>query len=224
MAAVETSPPRDKLKGRKASKEVRQAQLIEATIDVLYRRGYADTTLADVADSAGLSRGIVNFHFNSKDELLLATLKFLTDEYSAHWRKAIARAEPDAGSQLWALVASDFDRAVASRRKLAAWSAFVGEAKTRPAYRDYCGQRDSQFADTLVDLCRRLGGDRDADPEKLALSLEAMLWGLWNRMLLTNMELSREKAHSAAIEALIVLFPGRFDRNGPVPAGEIKAR
>ncbi|TIR46315.1 MAG: TetR family transcriptional regulator, partial [Mesorhizobium sp.] len=37
-------------RGRKASKEVRQLQLIEATIDSLAKRGYAETTMADVAD------------------------------------------------------------------------------------------------------------------------------------------------------------------------------
>jgi uncharacterized protein YdaT len=36
-------------RGRKASKEVRQLQLIEATIDSLAKRGYAETTMADVA-------------------------------------------------------------------------------------------------------------------------------------------------------------------------------
>lgn len=61
-------------RGRKASKETRRQQLIEATIDSLAKRGYAETTLADVADGAGLSRGIVNFHFESKENLLIATL------------------------------------------------------------------------------------------------------------------------------------------------------
>ena len=43
-------------KGRKASKETRQQQLIEATIDSLAKRGYSDTTLANVADGAGRDR------------------------------------------------------------------------------------------------------------------------------------------------------------------------
>ena len=54
-------------RGRKASKETRRQQLIEATIDSLAKRGYSETTMADVADGAGLSRGIVNFHFESKE-------------------------------------------------------------------------------------------------------------------------------------------------------------
>ena len=75
---------------RRAPKALRREQLINATIDSLALRGYAATTLADVADGAGLSRGIVNFHFESKEKLLVETLQFLSDEYSANWREADA--------------------------------------------------------------------------------------------------------------------------------------
>ena len=45
-------------RGRKASKEVRRQQLIEATIDSLAKRGYSETTMADVADGAGLTAAL----------------------------------------------------------------------------------------------------------------------------------------------------------------------
>ena len=86
-------------KSRKASKETRRSQLIEATIDSLAKRGYSDTTLANVADGAGLSRGIVNFHFESKEKLLVATLQHMSDEYSGHWNAALEKAgAPPTGS------------------------------------------------------------------------------------------------------------------------------
>ena len=121
-------------KSRKASKETRQQQLIEATIDSLAKRGYADTTLANVADGAELSRGIVNFHFESKEKLLIATLQHMYDEYSAHWRTALQKAGDDPARQLQHLVWADFDRSICNKRKLAAWLAFWGEAKSRPTY------------------------------------------------------------------------------------------
>ena len=139
-------------KGRKASKETRRQQLIEATIDSLARRGYSETTMADVADGAGLSRGIVNFHFESKDELLVATLRFLSDEYRDHWRATQARAGEDPASRLRAIVAADFDRAVCTKRKLAAWCAFWGEAKSRSSYRDLCSANDAESPDTRHDV------------------------------------------------------------------------
>ena len=67
QAAPEPGPPQ-----RKATRDVRRQQLIEATIKVLGQKGYAATTVADVARAAGLSTGIVIFHFDSKDQLLAA--------------------------------------------------------------------------------------------------------------------------------------------------------
>ena len=52
---------------RKLSREARRAQLIEATIKVVAERGYARATLTEVASRAGLSHGLVNFHFQSKE-------------------------------------------------------------------------------------------------------------------------------------------------------------
>jgi AcrR family transcriptional regulator len=199
-------------KGRKASKETRRLQLIEATIDSLAKRGYSETTMADVADGAGLSRGIVNFHFESKEKLLVATLQHMSEEYSAHWRGALDRAGPDAAQRLWAVVAADFDRAVCSRRKLAAWCAFWGEAKSRPTYQALCGSRDIAYQDVMVELCTAL--DRDAgygfEPEKIALALSAMLEGLWLRLMMGGDDINREKAHAAAIAHLATVFPKHF--------------
>ena len=35
----------------------------------------------DVSQGAGLSQGIVNFHFKSKELLLIETLRFISNEY-----------------------------------------------------------------------------------------------------------------------------------------------
>ena len=51
---------------RKLSREARRSQLIEAMIETLATRGYARTTLTEVAKQAGLSHGLVNFHFETK--------------------------------------------------------------------------------------------------------------------------------------------------------------
>ena len=152
-------------KGRKASKETRRQQLIEATIDSLAKRGYSETTMADVADGAGLSRGIVNFHFESKEKLLVATLQYMADEYSQHWRAALQKAGDDPARQLLTLVAADFDRSICNKRKLAAWCAFWGEAKSRPTYQALCGARDEAYQNVFIELCRVLKSEGGYDFE-----------------------------------------------------------
>ena len=68
---------------RTASKEARRQQLIEATIKCISKRGIGSTTLGDVAKEAGLSQGIVNLHFKSKDNLFNETLRYLVEEYKS---------------------------------------------------------------------------------------------------------------------------------------------
>ncbi len=201
-------------RGRKASKEVRRQQLIEATIDSLAKRGYSETTMADVADGAGLSRGIVNFHFESKDKLLVATLKYMADEYSAHWRSAYRKAGEDPARQLGLLVAADFDRSICNKRKLAAWSAFWGEAKSRPTYQALCGARDEAYQNVFVEICARLKAEAgyDFDAYATAVGLCAMLEGLWLRLMMSTEGVNRESAHEVACEYLAAVFPKHFSR------------
>src|SRR6478735_6056474 len=183
-------------KGRKASKETRRQQLIEATIDSLAKRGYSETTMADVADGAGLSRGIVNFHFESKEKLLVATLQYMADEYSVHWRNSLQKAGDDPARQLMTLVAADFDRSICTKRKLAAWCAFWGEAKSRPTYQALCGARDAAYQNVFIALCRTLEqeGGYGFDPVSIALALSAMLEGLWLRLMMGTEDVTRETA------------------------------
>lgn len=204
-------------RGRKASKETRRLQLIEATIDSLAKRGYSETTMADVADGAGLSRGIVNFHFESKEKLLVATLQYMADEYAAHWRAALSKAGTDPAKQLQALVAADFDRAICTKRKLAAWCAFWGEAKSRPTYQVLCGARDEAYQRVFIELCTALKADAgyEFDPQSTALALSAMLEGLWLRLMMGTEDVTRESALHAATEFLASTFPKHCRREKP---------
>lgn len=217
---IDAPPQGADRKGRKASKETRRLQLIEATIDSLAKRGYSETTMADVADGAGLSRGIVNFHFESKDKLLVATLQHMAEEYASHWRAALDKADEAPAGQLLALVAADFDRSICNKRKLAAWCAFWGEAKSRPTYQALCGSRDEAYQDELARLCARLveDADYDVDPRMAAVALDALLEGLWLRLMMASSGLTRETAFEAARAALAVMFPRHFDRHGVKPA------
>jgi TetR/AcrR family transcriptional repressor of bet genes len=166
---------------RKAARDVRRLQLIEATIGVLARKGYAALTVADVAKAAGLSPGIVIFHFNSKDELLAAVLGFLAAEYRQHWDAQVQRAGPEAAERLKALLLSDFDTGVFTPEKLAAWIAFWGETQGRPVYDQICSGLDAERMQATEALCRDLNGEGGygLDPALVMRTLESLCDGLW---------------------------------------------
>lgn len=53
----------------KADALVTRQQLIDAAIEQFAQRGVSNTTLTDIADAAGVTRGAVYWHFDSKVEL-----------------------------------------------------------------------------------------------------------------------------------------------------------
>ncbi|MEM9140903.1 MAG: TetR family transcriptional regulator, partial [Pseudomonadota bacterium] len=60
---------------RKASRDVRRRQLIQATMEAIAEKGMTGATTAEVTRRAGLSMGIVSLHFESKEGLLTETLR-----------------------------------------------------------------------------------------------------------------------------------------------------
>ena len=160
---------------------MRRQQLIDSTIAVLARKGYAGLTVADVAKEAGLSAGIVIFHFNSKDELLAAVLGALAAEYRAHWEASMNAAGPNPADRLKAMLLSDFDIDVYTREKLAAWVAFWGEIQGRPFYDQICAGSDAERQSATESLCRQIiaDGGYNLDPALTARGLESLGDGLW---------------------------------------------
>ena len=208
------------LNGRKAPREVRQQQLIDATIRVLARKGYAALTVADVAREAGLSVGIISFHFDSKDRLLAETLKFLTDQYYENWNAALARSPDDPASKLLSLVHSDFEAEAFSSDVLSAWVAFWGEAQGRPVYDQiYAGHERERSAATrrLVAALNDDGG-YGYDAELTGRAIEAMLDGLWLGIVTNGPRIPY--AESAAQGRLIAenLLKSFFPRHFPIAA------
>lgn len=61
--------------------EARRKQIIDSTIETLAARGYINTTLAEIADLIGVSKGVISYHFDGKDELISATLNTITETW-----------------------------------------------------------------------------------------------------------------------------------------------
>jgi TetR/AcrR family transcriptional repressor of bet genes len=202
--------------GRKASKEVRRQQLIEATIDVMARKGYSGTTMLDVARAAGLSSGIVNFHFETKEKLLVETLKYLADEYRANWHKALTAGTDDPAGQLRSLLLADFNPEICSARKLAAWCAFWAEAQSRPTYLEHCGSNDEEYSAIVLELCRAIikKGRYPLTPELIARALDALLEGLWLDLMTMAKPYSLEDAKQTIAACLHAFFPKHYPAAG----------
>jgi AcrR family transcriptional regulator len=64
--------------GKQKAKSLRaRTAICDATIDCLYERGYGETSLVRVASLAGFSKGALQYHFPSKEDLMAATADVL---------------------------------------------------------------------------------------------------------------------------------------------------
>lgn len=77
--------------------EQRRAEILEAALELFSSKGFNDTTMEEVATSAGVAKGTVYLYFQSKEHLLLALKKEfmqgLTDAVTGIVAEAIEQLE-----------------------------------------------------------------------------------------------------------------------------------
>lgn len=196
---------------RTLSRDTRRTQVIEATIQALAERGFSRFTLTDVAKRAGISHGLVLFHFQSKENLLAETLDFLAEEYRSNWQEALESAGDAPEARLLAMVRADFTDKLCTPERLAAWCAYWGEIQSRPLYQSRCAANDALFHDTLVALCTQMNATYGYahNPEQAARLIRVLADGIWLDLM------SVEGAHSVpdALEIMMLGVRGLFPRH-----------
>ena len=195
------------------SAAVRRQQLIDATIRAIGEYGLSRTTVVRVTEIAALSPGIVNFYFKSKDALLLATLRFLVQEFESALYPAIDSVRDDVEAALLVVIERWFDPVLANPSKVAVWYAFWSESQTRQEYLDLCGDSDATFAATLTELFERLAVApkfAHVNAEAAARGFEGLLDGYWQQLIIDGNKFDRDAAMSTCRHYLQNVFPGRF--------------
>jgi TetR/AcrR family transcriptional repressor of bet genes len=196
-----------------AVKEVRRKQLIDATIRAIGRVVYANATLTHVASEAGLSPGIVNFYFKSKEQLLIATLEQIAEEYSAFWQAAINKGKVAPAAGLEAMIEADFHPTVCNVEKVSIWYAFWAEARGNPAYHDVVQRLEQDYLAQTETLCHRIiqeGGYEGVSPGDVATGLNAMIDGMWFDCLMEPKTFNRSEAKRICRQYLASVFPAHF--------------
>lgn len=198
---------------RAGIRHLRRGQLIEATMRTIARRGFARTTMAHVAKAAGLSQGIVNFYFKTKEILLYETLVHLAEEYEALTDRAIERVGPDPVAALNAIIETDLGVEAGSPQKAAVWLAFWAESRGRPKYRDLCAKLETDYFRQICALCAQIndrGGYEFSDVDSIVRGFNSMINGLWVNMVIDPKSFDREQAKYGCRAYLASFFPAEF--------------
>ena len=131
----------------------RRNLLIDATITAIAEFGLSKLTLAKISSIAGLTAGTVNFHFDSKESLLLETLNFVSEEFDRGIANALQSAGPDPAKRLAAIIDASLDPEITEHRKMAVWHAFDSESRGREDYQRIRGNLDRQNFKLILNLC-----------------------------------------------------------------------
>ncbi|MGH6946472.1 MAG: SRPBCC family protein [Kiloniellales bacterium] len=197
--------------GLRQPQDRRRQQLIDATVRVIAEHGLSNVTLMKVAGLAGLTAGMVNFHFKSKQELLKATLERIAEEFSAACEAAIAGAGRDPAAALMALTEASFDERLATPEKMAVWYGFWGESQARDDYMEICGGSDQAFYEAVHTLIAELDEKQnsDLDSRAAALGFCGLIDALWQEALVRRGAFDREASVDLCRRYLVNLFGTR---------------
>ena len=171
-------------KTKEEALETRQA-ILDAAERVFYERGVSQTTLADIAAAAGVTRGAIYWHFANKRDVYEALIQRLVDPIEARLTETLARDEGNPIDGLRAMALFVIDRVANdprhSRMMAISWHKceYVGEMSVIRDTHIECGARYL----TLGEECFRKAIDRgyfprDMDPHVASLGMMVIVDGL----------------------------------------------
>ncbi|MBC7304485.1 MAG: TetR family transcriptional regulator [Nocardia sp.] len=179
----------DVVDGRKLRGRRRRAQIIEATLEIVRRDGATGVTHRTVAKEAGITTSLTLYYFAILDDLLVAALTSVTEEYTGRIQDLID-TEDDPLDGLSALIAESGgpgrERALAER-----------ELSTLAARRPALRPAARAWRDKVAELARTQTNDPDAIEAVVALSD-----GLCTAILLDDREADPEHIRAVLQRAL----------------------
>ena len=72
----------------------RRDQLVDCAIDAVVELGFARTSVAEVARRAGVSKGVVTYHFAAKDDLIGAVIADVLGSMTEYVQPRLLAADP----------------------------------------------------------------------------------------------------------------------------------
>jgi TetR/AcrR family transcriptional regulator, fatty acid metabolism regulator protein len=164
--------------GRTFIETARRAQIVAAAIDTIAEVGYGQASLTRIAETAGTSKGVIIYHFGSRDELV----RELVAELSAKGRAYLGprlEAEPTGAGMLRTYIESNLSFVSENRNHVMA----VVEIALNARAADGSPLYDFSIRDAGVAALRQIlvhfqgtGEFRaDFDPDVVAMAIRAAL-------------------------------------------------
>lgn len=186
---------------------MRRKSLIDATTRSIAKYGYAGTTIERICTEAGVSRGLINHHFGSKDELILQSYKQLCDEW-AYYTQDMMEGGGEPEDVLRAAIERNFNTRTFKPEYLSIWLGFYSVIPKSPELRklDRALYRlDLKNFEALFErLARKRGVTLNARLQ--AIGLMSLIEGLWLQWALDPKSFSVDEAKAVCLGSVAALL------------------
>jgi betaine-aldehyde dehydrogenase len=189
----------ESVRAREEPEEARRQQLIEVTIDSLAAVGYVGSTLAQIAQRAGVSPGLVAHYFGDKDGLLEATFRSLAKGIGERVRARFKLTHTPRG-RVQAVIDTNLAPEEFDQRTGTAWLAFWGQVLHVKGLKRVQTVYQRRMLSNLRHALQRLLPADEA--RSLAAMIAAMIDGVWLRAALSRWQ----EADSESARALLTDF------------------
>jgi AcrR family transcriptional regulator len=209
-----TEPRVDARRRRKAE---RPGEILEAAFTEFARNGYAATTLDQIAERAGVTKGTIYVYFENKEHLFISMVRELTKATLDTVHGMFERHEGSTASLLRTVFGFIYQHIVEDRRRREVARMLIAEAGRFPALADrYYEEIHRPCLDMLTRVIRR-GIDRGEIPPSAVVDCPQViiapiaLVDLWIMMYEDRQPLDLKRYFEAHVE---LVLNGLFARAG----------
>ncbi|BAH52539.1 TetR/AcrR family transcriptional regulator [Rhodococcus opacus] len=194
----------------------RRDAILKASATAIARRGIRGLRVNDVAEVAGVSPGLLYYHFKDRIGLLEAALNYINDRARAY-RSEGERSSDSARDRLTrSLLGEIQDRPEVVENSLA-WNELRASAVYEEALREPLARTTAAWVAEIADAIAQAqaGGEISSslDPRRTAVTMTALVEGLSGRWLCE--EITTEDAHSHLLGAIDVVMSEPTHQSDP---------
>lgn len=183
-----------------------KAKILEAAFKRLAREGYAALSVREIAKDAGVNHALINYHFRSKDQLVIEVLDAANRELLARQQRMYGA--PGGFAEKWAQARAFYEGDLASgfvRVQAELWAASL----SNPGLREKFMPRLLAWREVVLGAVREALGGLEANGTKLPAPFTAEVIATWLSEFWLGMEFvdligrREERAeHRAALDAM----------------------
>lgn len=208
VQARTAAPGKARAAHHRESPDIRRKSIIQATMRSIAKYGFSGTTIGNICAEAQVSRGLINHHFGTKEALLQASYKELCDEWAFQARDMLLETHGDPEERLRAMIRVNFGPTIFKQEHLGIWIGFWSAIGKSPALRklnrELYKQDRATYQKAFEDIAAKRG--KKIDSRRAAITLSALLDGLWLHWSLDPKGFTPEEAEQACLDLVARTF------------------